>query len=111
MTRRSLAVCSEPGCPELTRNTYCEQHAPKPWASSTRKDRVISGGAQQKRAARIMRQHHAICHVCGQPGAEVDHIIPLAEGGADGESNLAPICIGCHVQKTAAESARGRRSA
>lgn len=37
-----------------------------------------------------------------------DHIVPLAEGGTDGDSNLQTICQGCDKEKTQAESQRGR---
>lgn len=51
-----------------------------------------------------------ICHVCEQAGAnEVDHVVPLAEGGADDETNLRPIHpTPCHADKTQRESARAR---
>lgn len=104
---RAPKICSSPGCP----NTQpCPDHTRTPWAGSTRRERTISGSAQQKRAARIMRQHGRICHICGLPMAdEVDHVIPLAEGGADTDDNLRPIhSKPCHQQKTAAEARRAR---
>lgn len=52
----------------------------------------LRGFARRDRNRAVMRRHHGICHVCGQPGAnEVDHVVPLAHGGADDESNLRPI--------------------
>ncbi|WP_354398290.1 HNH endonuclease signature motif containing protein [Variovorax sp. OAS795] len=39
---------------------------------------------------------------------QVDHILSLAEGGKDDESNLQSLCIPCHEAKTKAESARAR---
>lgn len=39
---------------------------------------------------RILRASD-ICHICGKPGADaVDHVIPLARGGADDASNKKP---------------------
>lgn len=39
---------------------------------------------------------------------EVDHIINIAEGGTDDDSNLQALCIPCHKAKTARESAAHR---
>lgn len=85
-------------------------HTPKPWSGSRRSSRTISGSRQQKRARRILRRDEGRCHVCGEYGADqVDHVIPLAEGGADDDSNLAAIHgEPCHKQKTQAEAQRAR---
>jgi 5-methylcytosine-specific restriction protein A len=37
-----------------------------------------------------------------------DHIVPLAEGGRDDESNVQPLCEECSDAKTIEESKRGR---
>jgi 5-methylcytosine-specific restriction protein A len=37
---------------------------------------------------------------------QVDHRIPLAEGGTDDASNLQWLCVDCHRQKTEREKAR-----
>lgn len=57
-----------------------------------------------------MERDDAICHVCGLGGADqVDHVIPLAEGGGDGMDNRRPIhSEPCHREKTAREAQRGR---
>lgn len=107
MMARAAKICSAHRCP----NTLpCADHETKPWATSQRNTRTISGSRQQKRAARIMRQHDRVCHVCEQPMADqVDHVIPLVEGGADTDENLRPIhSIPCHRDKTQREAARGR---
>jgi 5-methylcytosine-specific restriction enzyme A len=106
---RAPKICPAAGC---TNTQPCNEHTPTPWATSTRRARTLSGSAQQKRARHILMQHDAICHACGNGGAdEVDHVIPLAEGGADDESNLRPIhSRPCHAAKSAREAQRGRRS-
>lgn len=40
-----------------------------------------------------------------------DHIIPLAEGGQDTETNTQLLCCACHDQKSYAESERGKARA
>jgi hypothetical protein len=42
------------------------------------------------------------------PGSEVDHVIPLSEGGPDTPSNMQLIPKSVHKQKTAAERKRDR---
>ena len=34
---------------------------------------------------------------------EVDHIKPLSQGGKDERANYQPICLPCHVRKSAEE--------
>lgn len=52
--------------------------------------REVTGRARQSRNARILGAS-TICHVCGHDGADaVDHVIALANGGRDDETNLAP---------------------
>lgn len=113
-TARGLTVCAQPRCPNLTDQRWCDDHAdlrPKAWATSTRKThRNGSGWAEQARAKRVIRRDRGICYVCGLPGADrADHVIPLAEGGADDESNMAAIHQHpCHDRKTHQESQRAK---
>lgn len=63
---------------------------------------------------RIFDRHHGICHISGrkiQPGEawELDHIIALANGGLNVESNLAPALKEKHREKTAADVAEKSR--
>jgi 5-methylcytosine-specific restriction protein A len=104
---RAPKICSHLGCSAVQ---PCPTHEVKAWASSTRRERTLSGSAQQRRAARIMRTYEHRCHVCGLPMADqVDHVQPLSQGGADDDSNLRPIhSRPCHADKTAREAAEGR---
>nr|DAU09025.1 MAG TPA: HNH endonuclease [Caudoviricetes sp.] len=49
----------------------------------------------------------------GHAGLELDHIVPVAEGGTDGLDNLQWLCASCHAEKSRRETARGvqRRAA
>lgn len=52
---------------------------------------------------------HPMCEDCQAEGLvvqgqEVDHVIPLWQGGADHESNFATRCIPHHKAKTAREA-------
>ena len=38
---------------------------------------------------------------CGAHADEVDHIIPVADGGTDHPSNLRGLCSRCHAQRHA----------
>lgn len=80
------------------------------WDRPRRADQT-NGWQRQADSKRILAEHDGICHVCGKPGATiVDHVIPMAEGGPDDDSNKRPIHpIPCHRRKTAVEAARGRK--
>jgi 5-methylcytosine-specific restriction protein A len=46
-----------------------------------------------------------LCVACEQAGKvsaaeEVDHVVPLAKGGADDDTNLQSLCRECHQAKT-----------
>lgn len=75
-----------------------------PW--STEPDRYR--GVSRATAARIRRRDKRTCQLCGKPGWQVDHRIPVAAGGTDDDTNLRVLCDGCHQAKTQAEAAAGR---
>lgn len=72
-----------------------------------------SGSREQKINRAVMERDEGRCHVCHLLGAdEVDHVIPLSEGGSDGMENRAPIhSEPCHRIKSAEEAKRGRERA
>ena len=64
-----------------------------------------------KRSLALFEAHDGICHICGakiHAGEtwEREHIIPLAMGGADDESNIAPAHVKCHRAKTSNDAAQ-----
>lgn len=62
----------------------------------------------------IRRKHftaHPLCVTCEAEGrvrlaTELDHIVPLWEGGHEADSNRQGLCEDCHKAKTAIEAAR-----
>lgn len=41
-----------------------------------------------------------LCYICGKPADAVDHVKPLAHGGAHLPCNLRPICKACNGRKS-----------
>lgn len=63
-----------------------------------------------ERRQRLMRAN-PLCVECLKIGeyreaVEFDHVVPLADGGADHESNMQGLCLDCHRRKTAIEQQR-----
>ena len=53
----------------------------------------------------ILQRDGFKCRKCkGRRRLQVDHIVPLARGGAEHPRNYQLLCFGCHVTKTAAEN-------
>jgi 5-methylcytosine-specific restriction protein A len=78
--------------------------SPSVGAGSPDTVRRLTGRRLQVRNARLLR-HEPLCRHCRAAGrvtaaTELDHIIPLARGGFDHESNLQPLCETCHAKKT-----------
>ena len=78
------------GCRRSIRSgSYCR--ACRPRNGSTRPWRRMRAGV-------LARDGHR-CRYCGEPAAHVDHVVPLARGGRDVESNLAASCAACNLAK------------
>lgn len=79
------------------------------WAERTNAPPRLKGKAAVERRLRVLRQY-PLCYVCKIRASVIaDHIVNLARGGADHESNMAGICHRCHNRKTATESWASRR--
>ena len=66
---------------------------------------------RRKREA-VMKRDQYLCQLCKKQGriteaTEMDHIVNVAEGGTDEESNLQALCTPCHDAKSQAEARRG----
>ena len=65
------------------------------------------GGRPWRRLkAKIHLRDLYTCKHCGlvTMSLELDHIINIAQGGTDDESNLQSLCPPCHLKKTITES-------
>lgn len=86
---------------------------PKPykhgWSRERRTDRPVFTASERRT---VMRRDRYSCYVCGARRTweflEVDHRVPLAEGGPHTLENAGCICkTPCHKDKSRAESQRG----
>ena len=57
----------------------------------------------------ILKRDEHICQRCGDNGNEVNHIIPVTEGGTDDLENLETLCASCHQPETVAQTTRAVR--
>src|SRR5579875_3923227 len=57
------------------------------------------------RRARILKRQGPVCARadCEAPWTEIDHIVPLALGGADEDHNCEGLCADHHRQKTSTD--------
>jgi 5-methylcytosine-specific restriction protein A len=67
----------------------------------------IGGRARIRIRERILLRDCYTCRRCGRVDKgsclEVDHIVPLCLGGAEGDENRQTLCIDCHKEKSAVE--------
>jgi 5-methylcytosine-specific restriction endonuclease McrA len=40
----------------------------------------------------VFARYGRVCHVCGAPATDIDHLIPINAGGDDSLANLRPAC-------------------
>lgn len=119
--RRLQRPCRAQGCTALHRNSnsYCDEHQSEliGWARSQLKKGNTTkrgyGAAWRCIRSYVLQRDKYLCAPCSDLGrvteaTEVDHRVPIAEGGTDEPENLQAICRECHKQKTQAESKRAR---
>ena len=56
---------------------------------------------------RILKRDNGTC-ACGALATQVDHIIPVTQGGTHDDANLRAICETCHEPKTHSEQRAGK---
>jgi len=65
----------------------------------------IVGRELQRIRERILLRDEYTCRKCGSVTVdlEVDHVVPLGDGGAESDNNRQCLCYQCHIKKTAEE--------
>ncbi|WP_328514757.1 HNH endonuclease [Mycolicibacterium palauense] len=95
----------------------CHQPAPRGRACPCRPAfegaAARAGGRRWRQIRDTQLREHPYCQHpdCRRLAAEVDHVVPLAEGGTDAWANLASLCPRHHREKTARDSRRGKTRA
>ena len=107
----SKRICTYPGCNTLVFEHRCAKH---PYHREDTRPSAIERGYDSKwtRLRNAYVRAHPICEIqekCnGDAVAEVDHIVPIAQGGARlDERNLQGACRPCHAWKTKHIDAQG----
>ena len=83
----------------------------QPWQRNDLSPKRLSGRALQTRNDRVKLRDKWTCRHCGTitTELEIDHRVPLSEGGAESDENCQSLCIPCHEAKTKRET--GERNA
>ena len=113
MPTRPKLPCRHPGCRALCEGGRCAAHTVMNRQEHDRRrgtstERGYDAAWRRVRAERLRLDHH-LCQAClrdGRPetAAEVDHIMPIARGGARLDlDNLQSLCHACHSRKTATQ--------
>lgn len=91
--------------------TYCDTCQPVGWKSGASRTSTTEHKAWRKV---VLSNCYGRCQIngprCTRRALEADHIIPVAEGGAEYDpANGQGACVPCHKDKTQTEAARGRQ--
>jgi 5-methylcytosine-specific restriction protein A len=112
----ALRPCVEPGCPALVPSGRCAAHQTARYRQVERTRGTAKERGYDKDWRRVrddVLRDEPCCRLCAPAvslAVEVDHVKPLAQGGARLDRlNLQPLCNNCHIAKTSSENAGRRR--
>ena len=106
---RAPKICSQEGCSTLTYDdaSRCPEHHRRngKWGPKVGTNRTATT-AHKARRLRILRRD-PMCQLgyagCTGTSTICDHVIPLAAGGPDTDSNCQGVCRSCSDKKTSKE--------
>lgn len=111
MPQRSCLDCGtrfRPGDPSRCPDCATTHHARRTRRHAARRNSAPGTGARRRLRTAINNIGGATCHRCQRwhPAQmiEIDHIVSLADGGHDTDTNVQPLCVPHHRAKTAAEN-------
>ncbi len=107
MPSKPLKPCNSKGCPNLTRERYCEHHQQLNQNYDEHRGTAAQRGygARWQKARTYFLSKHPICVRCIDIATVVDHITPH-KGDMNvfwDRSNWQPLCKPCHDRKTVKE--------
>lgn len=87
----------------------------EPWSHKGKTTTQRGYGWKHQKARKALLNDEPLCRECTKHkrvniATIADHIVPLAEGGAQGRANLQPLCTDCSNAKTLREAKRGRET-
>lgn len=110
MSARAPKFCGNAECGALVPagQRYC-QECEQPWKTSHPTRNSRSADAKWRKTVKfVLNRDRRQCQIryvgtCFGPASEVDHIIPVSQGGTDHPSNLQAVCRPCHLAKSSDE--------
>lgn len=110
MTPRAPKLCSNAQCGELVPAgvRYCPTHDTGRWPTKNIPESRSHVASWKRTVRRILNRDGHRCQIryvglCIGLAGEVDHIIPVSQGGGDHDANLRAACGPCHKAKTSDE--------
>lgn len=112
MPKKAWGVCNQQGCPELTRDGYCEKHkgvVDKDYRinRTDKREQAFYKSGDWIKVRNYKRMMNPLCEHCMRtdeltPLDVIDHIIPIKVNWSlrFTLSNLQSLCQGCHNIKS-----------
>lgn len=108
MPPRAPKMCSRAGCRKLGVNgtSRCIDHPRPAWQGSTR-GKATGSADHRARKQRVLTRDLGLCQLgydgCTGKAYILDHIRPIAAGGAESDRNCQGVCAPCHDVKSRRE--------